>query len=208
MENQKNNMTDKKTGADQANRGTDPGMKTHGIDAGKIGYSNSESRGSASGTAGGTADSFIDVAKTTAGDAYDAVAGKASSALDHKKTDLSVGLVGVADTVRRVGEAIKDSESTNTVTQYASNYSDTAAQKLEQVAEYFESSDLKRMTRDVESYARRHPAIFMGAAFAAGLLASRFIKSSPPSDPLTTGAARRRSNFAGPADGVATGVGA
>jgi hypothetical protein len=34
------------------------------------------------------------------------------------------------------------------------------------------------MVREVESYARAHPAVFLGAAVAAGFLAVRFLKSS------------------------------
>ena len=154
--------------------------------------------------AGDTAGRFIDIAKNTACDAYDAVAEKASSAISDQKSNFSVGLVGVADTVRRVSEAFKYGDSKNRVTEYASTYSDTAANKLEKAAEYFETSDIKGLARDVESYARRNPAIFLGAAFAVGVLAARFIKSSPPSDSLATGAAKNSSKSAGKSNGSAT----
>ena len=36
------------------------------------------------------------------------------------------------------------------------------------------------MVRDVESYAKKNPAIFIGAAFAAGMLLSRFLKAGTP----------------------------
>jgi hypothetical protein len=37
------------------------------------------------------------------------------------------------------------------------------------------------MARDLEGFARRNPALFFGAAFGLGLLAARFLKSTPPS---------------------------
>ena len=39
--------------------------------------------------------------------------------------------------------------------------------------------DLTELMDDVNRFARRQPALFVGAAFAAGALAARFLKSSP-----------------------------
>jgi len=36
------------------------------------------------------------------------------------------------------------------------------------------------MARDLESFARRNPALFIGAAFGVGFLVARFLKSTPP----------------------------
>lgn len=134
------------------------------------------------------ADSIVTQAKATAGDAYHAVADKATAAIDTKKSEFSVGLISVADTVRRISDTISDGETQNGVTEYASQYVGTAAKKLEGVAEYFDGADLKKMARDAESFARRNPAIFLGAAFAVGVLAARFIRSSPPGDAAAKGA--------------------
>ncbi len=123
--------------------------------------------------------SIMEQAKATAGGVYDAVADKASAALEDKKSDLTGGLTSVADTVRRVGGAITEGETKNGVTDQAAKYTETVANKLEDVASYFNHADLKGVARDIESYARRNPAVFLGAAFALGVLAARFIKSSP-----------------------------
>ncbi len=133
-----------------------------------------------------TAGGLLNQAKASAGGAFDAVTDKASSLITDQKSELSVGLTSVADTVRRVSGAIGEGDAQFGVTEYAQQYTETAAQKLETVAQYFERTDLKGMARDVESYARRNPAIFLGSAFALGILAARFIKSSPTR--LTEGA--------------------
>ena len=143
------------------------------------------------------ADSIVTQAKATAGDAYHAVADKASAAIDTKKSEFSVGLIGVADTVRRISDTISGGETQNGVTEYASQYVGTAAKKIEGVAEYFDGADLKKMAGDAESFARRNPAIFLGAAFAVGVLAARFLRSSPPSDAAAKGAQFRGSGAAG-----------
>ena len=41
------------------------------------------------------------------------------------------------------------------------------------------------MVTQVEQYARRQPAIFLGGAFALGLLGARFLKSSNPQTATT-----------------------
>jgi hypothetical protein len=61
----------------------------------------------------------------------------------------------------------------------AAKYTDTAARKIENLAGYFETRSVRDMARDLEGYARRNPAIFLGAAFGLGVLAARFLKSSP-----------------------------
>ena len=124
--------------------------------------------------------SLLEQAKETAGQAYDSVSEKAVTKLDEQKSSLSGGLASVADSVRKVGENLKGGEATDTVSKYTAEYSDAAAQKIEQVANYFERKDVKAMYRDVENFARSNPAIFVGGAFALGLIAARFLKSSSP----------------------------
>ena len=126
-----------------------------------------------------TASALLDQAKSAAGDAYDSVAEKATATIEDQKAGLTGGLTDVASTVRRVSGTLNDEKSQNGVTEYAARYTETAAQKLEQAAKYFERTDLKGLARDVETYARSNPAIFLGGAFVAGVLAARFFKSSP-----------------------------
>jgi hypothetical protein len=54
-----------------------------------------------------------------------------------------------------------------------------AADQIESIAEYVQSRTVGDIAREVERFARREPAIFLGAAFGIGLLAGRFLKSSP-----------------------------
>ena len=61
----------------------------------------------------------------------------------------------------------------------------TAARVAEQTADGLErfsgtlrGKDLNTLVRDIESFARAQPAVFLGVAVAAGFLAARFLKSS------------------------------
>ena len=126
-----------------------------------------------------TAKSLLNQAKTTAGDAYDKVAEKATSTIEEKKAGLTGSLTSVADSIRQVGDNIGKTSDQTSVTEYSAQYARTAAEKLESVARYFDTRDLKAIARDTENFARRNPAIFLGGAFALGILAARFFKSSP-----------------------------
>lgn len=133
-----------------------------------------------------TASNVIEQAKSTASDAFGAMKTKAAATADDKKSEFTAGLAGVADTVRRVSDTIGDGDAKNPLTEYAAQYTKTAAKKLDNVAKYFDETEIRSMVRDLDSYARRNPAIFLGGAFALGVLSARFFKSTPPS---ITGAA-------------------
>lgn len=122
---------------------------------------------------------LLDQAKSTANEAYDKFAEKATSTIEEQKIGLAGGLTSVADSFRKTGDSLKSGQGQNQVTEYTAHYAKTAADKLEGVARYFENSDMKAMARDAERYARRNPAIFLGGAFVLGVLAARFFKSSP-----------------------------
>jgi hypothetical protein len=53
-----------------------------------------------------------------------------------------------------------------------------AADGIEKVADFFEGKQIGDVVRDVESFAKREPALFIGAALAIGVIGGRFLKSS------------------------------
>jgi len=162
--------------------GSGSGMGSGSMGSGSMGSTgmSSGSTGGGSGAATATARSLIDQAKETAGQAYEAVTDKAATKLDEQKSTLTSGLTTVADSVRQVSENLGSSRTDSGLAEAAAKYTSTAAQKLEDVAGYFETRDVRQMARDLEGFARRNPAVFLGAAFGLGLLAARFMKSSAP----------------------------
>ena len=126
-----------------------------------------------------TANDILDKAKETASGTYDAVSTKATEKIEARKGELSSGLKTLADTFRKTGTDLESTEQTTPLTDVAARYTGTAARQIENIANYFERKDLKAMMRDAEGFARRNPAIFLGAAFGLGMLAARFLKSSP-----------------------------
>ena len=95
---------------------------------------------------------------------------------EHKHTAAS-GIGDVASALRTSARELEGKEQP-TVARLARG----AADGLQQVSARLEGRDLEELMHDAESLARRQPAVFFGAALAAGFLAVRFMKSSqsPP----------------------------
>lgn len=103
---------------------------------------------------------------------------KAVSLIGEQKANLATGINSVADSIRQIGENLRNDGGSNQIASLAGKYGDTVAGQVEKFSHYVEGSDLKEVARDVEKFARRNPALFVGGAFALGVLAARFLKSS------------------------------
>lgn len=57
-------------------------------------------------------------------------------------------------------------------------YVEKAANRVERWADYMQNTDAREIAYRAENFARREPALFLGGAFALGLLGARFLKSS------------------------------
>lgn len=119
-------------------------------------------------------------------DALGQVKENATSAIDDKKANIAQGLTSVADTLRQVGDSVKPpvGEQPNKVAELTTQYTETLSQQVEKLSGYLERQDLSGLMTDLERFARRNPVVFLGGAFALGILASRFLKSSNPNQAL------------------------
>jgi hypothetical protein len=120
-------------------------------------------------------------------DALGQVKDNAATAIDDKKANLAQGLTSVAETIRQVGDSVKPPAGeppANKVVELTTQYTESLSQQVEKLSGYLESQDLRGLMTDVEKFARRNPAIFLGGAFALGILAARFLKSSNPNQAL------------------------
>lgn len=121
---------------------------------------------------------ILQQAKSTAGQVYDKVAEQASSQIDTQKDNLAQGLSNIADSIRQFGDNVRTSDTQQTpIANLTTRYGDSLADQVEQLSDYLEKKDLRELVKDVEVFARRNPAIFIGGAFALGIVAARFLKS-------------------------------
>jgi len=115
----------------------------------------------------------VDQMKDQAGQVVDQAKQQATSQLDSRKNQAVDSLDTVAHALRQTSQHLRESNQAP-IAQYA----DKAAERLEQFSTQMRGKDVQTMVRDVERYARQQPAIFLGGAFALGLLGARFLKST------------------------------
>ena len=99
---------------------------------------------------------------------------QAESRIDRGRHEAAVTLASVATRLRESGSQLRGSDEQD----FAGEYVQRAAEQIERAAKYVQNADLREVVDQVEDFARRRPAVFIGTAFAAGILAARFLKSS------------------------------
>lgn len=104
---------------------------------------------------------------------------QAVSRIDQQKENAVGGLGAVAETLRQTGQQLRENDQ-GVITQYVSQYSESAASQVEKVSGYLRDRDANQLLSDVESFARREPTIFVAGAFLLGLASARFLRASAP----------------------------
>jgi hypothetical protein len=95
--------------------------------------------------------------------------------IDSQKSRASETLGSLAGAVRGMTQPLRDGGQPQ-----IADYVNKAADGIERWASDLRQQDLEDAVRAVEQFARRQPAMFLGLAFGAGLVAARFLKSSSP----------------------------
>jgi hypothetical protein len=120
-----------------------------------------------------TAGEAVDQVKDQAGQLADQAREQATTRLEDQKDRATGGLGTVADAVRQTGQQLRQQDQ-GAVAQYVEG----AANQIERLAGYLRGRDVTELIDEVEDFARRQPMVFLGGAFALGLLGARFLKSS------------------------------
>jgi hypothetical protein len=97
----------------------------------------------------------------------------ARSLLTEQQRAAAGGLGEFANALRKVAREMGDGRQGS-----MSRMMQGAADGLERFSGSLQQKDISGLMRDVESFARRQPIAFFGAAVAVGFLATRFLKSS------------------------------
>jgi exonuclease VII large subunit len=98
---------------------------------------------------------------------------QATAQLSKQKDRATEGLGSVAEAVRGTTEQLRNNQH-DKVAQFA----EQAAQQIDRLSERLRNKDVSELLDDAQQLARRRPAMFVGGAFALGLLGARFMKSS------------------------------
>ncbi|WP_411280287.1 hypothetical protein [Gemmatimonas sp.] len=151
----------------------DPHAST-GMDTGHVGDTASNSGNmSASGRYADSMEhdrsSLGDKVRGIASQAQEKTGAQVRSSVDAGKTRAASALHGVAQSLLGGAQDQEDG---------LGGYIRQAGEQVRRAADFLENTDARELTRRTEEYARRQPALFLGGAFALGLIAARFLKSS------------------------------
>jgi hypothetical protein len=111
--------------------------------------------------------------KQSASDVKEQAKQTATSQVAMRKDQAAQGLSAVSSSMRQMGDNLRQNDQTSGYAQYVNQ----AADQVDRFSGYLQNHDPREIISDAEDWARRNPALFLGGAFALGLLASRFLKS-------------------------------
>lgn len=118
-------------------------------------------------------------ARSLAADAKGEASRLASEARHRAQSFVEGRKSGAADRVGRVaGALLQAAHSLEEEQEPLGRYAVSAARSIDDVARYIREADIERLAGDAEAFARRHPTVFIGGAFVAGLVLARFLKST------------------------------
>ncbi len=98
---------------------------------------------------------------------------EARSRIDSGRREAAYTLSSVASSLQQSGGQLRSDQQN-----LASDYVQRTADQIDRFARYVENKDVGEIVTDVEKFARERPAVFLGAAFALGIVAARFLKST------------------------------
>lgn len=100
---------------------------------------------------------------------------QAKSQMSGQKERAAGQLQGVVSALEETAGALRQQDRYG-----IADYTDGAAQQLQRIAGQLEQKDIDQLLREAGNAVRRRPGLFLGGAFAVGILGARFLKSSSP----------------------------
>lgn len=158
-----------------ATQGTDPNLPHQGWNQGGQGQQAQGPQGPQ-----GTAEQVKEEAKNLANQAKEQTKNVASQAkeqvnqvVSQRKEETAQRLGSFAHALHEAANKL-DEEDAGGLGRYAHQ----AADQVDRLSNYLRNQDVSAFMRDTETFARRHPDVFLGTTFLAGLLVARFFKAS------------------------------
>jgi hypothetical protein len=103
----------------------------------------------------------------------DRVKDQATTQITTQKDRATDGLGSIAAAIRQSSQPLRDNNQ-----EMLADYVARAADQIDRFSTRLGESDVNALIEDAKRFAHRRPAVVVGAAFAAGIIAARFLKSS------------------------------
>jgi len=117
--------------------------------------------------------------KEAAGAALSKVKDQAVEQISTQKDKAAESLTGITSALHQTTQTFRD-QNQNVVADYV----DSFASQADKFTQYIANKNVDELARDVESFARQNPALFVGGAFLIGMGLARFLKSSNTYDTI------------------------
>jgi hypothetical protein len=98
---------------------------------------------------------------------------RAAAQLSTQKERATDGLGTVAQAVRQSAQHLRENRH-DAIAQYV----EKAGDQIDRLSTQLRNRDVGELVNEVQRFARRQPALFVGSAFAIGVIGARFLKSS------------------------------
>jgi hypothetical protein len=101
---------------------------------------------------------------------------QATSQIAMQKEKAVSTLGSVSGALRQTSQTLRDQDQAP-----FAQFADKAAEQIDNLTSYLQNHEPQELLTEVERFARKQPALFIGGAFVLGLLGARFLKSSAES---------------------------
>jgi hypothetical protein len=134
--------------------------------------------------------SSIGASQEGSGGIVNRVKESANTQLTTQKDRGTDALDRVAEAVRSSTQKLRDDRH-----EIIASYVDKAADQIENWSRRLREKDVGELMSDMQRFARRQPGVFVGSAFALGLVGARFLKSSRQHDGSDYGSESGRTRY-------------
>jgi ElaB/YqjD/DUF883 family membrane-anchored ribosome-binding protein len=122
---------------------------------------------------------FTDTSEGGAQRLTDAAGDIAQQATSVAEQRASSTMSQVGDSLQQVARVVRDAgDNLRSEQPQVASFADTAAQQVERAGQYLRERDAREVLDGFQDFARRQPAIVVGAGLALGLLVGRALKSA------------------------------
>lgn len=141
----------------------------------------------------------MSAAKEKARHAATQAAEQAKSTVDTRMSDVAEDIDSVADAVRQTSQEISGEN------EVVGRYGERIAEQLDGISSYLNEKGVEDVLTDLQDFARRQPAVFLGGAFMIGMVVGRFVRSSGERNGYDPGSSNRYGSYSDDLSGASYG---
>lgn len=128
-------------------------------------------------------------AKAQVGEVVESVQHRAKSAATSGKDEAVAQLSDISAAIRATSSQFHQRDKST-----VAHYTEKLADQVDRISHYLDEKEVDQLVSETKNFALRRPELFLGGAFAVGLVLARFLKSSGRQD-IHTLEDRSQSNY-------------